>query len=121
MVRNLAALMLVAASVSLPAQEILQNYVSAPVSIRKVEPEYTKEAFEAKLEGSVRMQAVVGIDGTLSEIEIVRWLGGGLDEKAVECARKWRFKPGMKYGEPTPVKVTIEINYRLPRVAPVSK
>jgi len=105
----------------LPAQEILQNHVSPPVAVHKTSPEYTQEAWDAKLEGAVRLQAIVGIDGTLSEIKIVRGLGKGLDEKAVECLQQWRFKPGLKYAVPVPVTATFEVTFRPLQSRPASK
>jgi periplasmic protein TonB len=61
---------------------------------------------------------VVGIDGTPAEIKVVRGLGKGLDEKAVECLRQWRFAPALNHGDPRPMKVTTEVEFRLPQSAP---
>jgi protein TonB len=48
-----------------------------------------------------------------SEIKVVRGLGSGLDEKAVECLQQWRFTPAMRNGEPVPEKASVEINFRI--------
>jgi len=106
-----AALVLIAAAVALQPQEI--SYTTPPKVIRKVQPEYTREARKAKLEGTVILSALVGVDGVPSDIKLVRLLGKGLDEKAAECLRQWRFSPGLSHGEPVPVKVTVEMNFRL--------
>jgi periplasmic protein TonB len=50
----------------------------------------------------------------VTEIKVTRGLGKGLDEKAVECLRKWRFSPATRHGEPVPAKATVEIVFRLP-------
>jgi protein TonB len=95
---------------------------TAPKIIHAAQPEYTAEARDAKLEGAVVVSAVIGVDGVPSEMKVVRGLGKGLDEKAIECAGKWRFKPASNYfGEPSPAKVTLEVNFRLIRVPEENK
>jgi TonB family protein len=110
---KLAFLLLVGAVAALQPQTFPSGNVTQPAVTHKVEPEYTKEATEAKLAGVVILATVVGIDGLPSEIKVVRGLGKGLDEKAVECLQQWRFKPGTRDGEPVSVKATVEINFRL--------
>ena len=60
------------------------------------------------------LSAVIAADGAVTEIKVIRGLGHGLDEKAVECLRKWTFTPATRHGEPVPAKTTVEINFRLP-------
>lgn len=112
---KLAVLILFAAVGSLQPQEISNRISTPPRVSHKVEPEYTKEALDAKLQGTVILSAIVGVDGTPSEIKAVRELGKGLDESAVECVRQWRFIPAVKEGEPIPMKVTIQVSFRLPQ------
>jgi protein TonB len=99
-----------------PVLEKTQTFHSSspPAAVRTVAPEYTKEATEAKLQGDVVLATMIGIDGIPSDIKVVRGLGRGLDEKAVECVQKWRFKPATRNGEPIPMKAQIEVNFRLP-------
>jgi periplasmic protein TonB len=85
-----------------------------PRVVHKSEPEYTKEALEAKLEGFVMLSITVGLDGTAGDIQVVKGLGAGLDEKAVECLKTWRFIPAVRNGEPTAVKARVEIRFMLP-------
>ena len=87
--------------------------VSAPVLIYKVPPEYTEEARKAKYQGTVLLYVEIGPDGTATNIKVQRSLGLGLDEKAVECVKQWRFKPGQKDGQPVAVAATIEVNFRM--------
>ncbi len=63
---------------------------SGPKVIHAARPEYTAEAKDAKLEGAVILTVVVGVDGVPSDMKVLRGLGKGLDEKAVECVAKWR-------------------------------
>ncbi len=87
--------------------------VSAPVLLSKVEPEYTEEARAAKYQGTVLLYIEVGPDGHAHNMKVVRSLGLGLDQKAIEAVSKWNFKPGQKEGQPVAVKATIEVNFRL--------
>jgi periplasmic protein TonB len=103
--------LLVTVGVLLP-QEI--SHRAGPKIVRKVDPEYTREALDAKLQGDVVLSFVIAIDGMPVEIKVVRGLGSGLDEKAVECLQQWRFSPGVRNGEPVPMKASVEINFRLP-------
>jgi len=87
--------------------------VSQPIPIFKPEPEYSEEARKAKFQGTVMLAIVVDTDGKAKNIRVVRPLGMGLDEKAVEAVAKWRFKPGQKDGRPVPVMANVEVNFRL--------
>jgi periplasmic protein TonB len=88
---------------------------SAPAVIHKVAPEYTDQARQQHIEGTVILYTKVGTDGQAHDIRVIRKLGYGLDEKAVECLEQWRFKPGMKDGEAATVPATVEINFHLDR------
>lgn len=109
---RLARVVFVAAAELMYAQEIL--HTAPPRVVRTASPEYTKEGLEAKVEGNVVLTAIVGVDGALSEIHVLRRLGSGLDEKAVECLRRWEFSPATNHGDPISEKVTVEVSFRLP-------
>jgi protein TonB len=87
--------------------------VSAPSVLFKVEPEYSEEARKAKFQGTVVLAIVVDPSGKARDIRVLRPLGLGLDEKAIEAVMKWRFKPGLKDGAAVPVQATVEVNFRL--------
>lgn len=87
--------------------------VSQPSVIFKVDPEYSEEARKAKYSGTVTLAVIVDTEGKAREIHVVKSLGMGLDEKAVEAVEKWKFKPGMKGGLAVNVRATIEVNFRL--------
>ncbi len=89
------------------------NGVSAPRLVKKVEPEYSEEARKAKYQGTVVLAVQVWEDGRAHNINVVRSLGLGLDEKAMEAVRQWRFVPGRKEDKPVKVTATIEVNFRL--------
>jgi TonB family protein len=87
--------------------------VSAPVPIYQPEPEYSEEARKAKWQGTVLLSLVVDESGKAVGIKVMKSLGLGLDQKAIEAVEKWRFKPGMKDGKPVPVMASVEVNFRL--------
>ena len=87
--------------------------VSAPVPVFRPEPEYSEEARKAKWQGAVLLSLIVDENGVPQEIKVVRSLGLGLDQKAIEAVQKWRFKPGLKDGKAVPVTANIEVNFRL--------
>ena len=88
--------------------------ISAPVPINSVEAEFSDEARRAKYQGVCLIQMIVDAQGNPQNPRVVRPLGMGLDEKALEAVRKYRFKPAMKDGRtPVPVMITVEVNFRL--------
>jgi TonB family protein len=84
-----------------------------PKVLSKVDPEYTQEDKDAKVEGSVLLKIVVTSAGTAEDIQVVKSLTPGLDEKAIEAIKKWAFQPGTKDGQAVDVYATIEVNFRL--------
>jgi TonB family protein len=87
--------------------------VTAPSVLFKVEPKYSKQALKAKLDGTVVLYVEVGPDGQPHNMRVVRSLGMGLDEKAIDAVEQWKFRPGYKGGKPVTVAATIEVNFRL--------
>ncbi len=87
--------------------------VSAPTVLYKVDPEYSEEARKAKYSGTVSLLIVVDKEGHARDIKVVKSLGMGLDEKAIEAVQKWKFKPGQNKGEAVAVRALIEVNFRL--------
>jgi TonB family protein len=87
--------------------------VSAPVLIYQVPPEYTPEAKQAKIEGTVLVNLVVNEVGAPEDVHVLRGLGNGLDDKAVEAVKQYKFKPAMEDGTPVPVTLNIEVNFKI--------
>lgn len=87
--------------------------VSQPVLVTKVEPEYSEEARKAKYSGTVLLSIVVDANGMPRDIHVIRPLGLGLDDKAIEAVMKWRFRPALKGGHPVAVQAQVEVNFRL--------
>lgn len=87
--------------------------VSSPRLLYKVEPEYSEEARKAKYQGTVMLAVEVWEDGLAHNIRVLRSLGLGLDEKAVEAVKQWKFSPGKKDGKPVKVAAQIQVSFRL--------
>jgi TonB family protein len=87
--------------------------VTAPALIYKVEPEYSEEARKAKYQGVVVLYVEVEPNGRAQNMRVIQSLGLGLDEKAMEAVKKWRFRPGNKNGKPVTVVATVEVSFRL--------
>ena len=87
--------------------------VSAPRALYAPDPEYSEEARKAKWQGTVVLWVIVGPDGHPRDIRIQRSLGMGLDEKAIEAVRQWKFDPAKKDGQPVAVQINVEVNFRL--------
>jgi TonB family protein len=87
--------------------------VSAPKAIYSPDPEYSEEARKVKHMGTVVLWLVVGPDGRPRDIKVLRTLGLGLDEKAIEAVKNWRFDPAMKDGKPVAVQINVEVNFHL--------
>jgi len=87
--------------------------VSAPVLLQKTEPEYSEEARKAKHQGTVMLYVQIDPSGHATNVKVIKSLGLGLDEKAMEAVAKWKFAPGKKDGKPVTVEATIEVNFRL--------
>lgn len=87
--------------------------VSAPRALYSPDPEFSEEARKAKYMGTVVLWLVVATDGSVRDIRIQRSLGMGLDEKAVEAVRRWRFEPAKKDGIPVAVQVNVEVRFNL--------
>jgi protein TonB len=87
--------------------------VSAPKAIYAPDPEYSEEARKAKYQGTCVLWLVVGPDGRARDIRVARTLGLGLDEKAMEAVKTWKFEPAMKDGKPVAVQINVEVTFRL--------
>ena len=87
--------------------------VSAPQVIHSVDPDFTDEARRSNFQGMASIQLIVDSQGNPQNVRVTRHLGMGLDEKAVEAVRQYRFKPASYQGHPVSVQMIIEVDFRL--------
>ena len=91
------------------------NGVSHPTVLHEEKPKYTAEAMRAKVQGEIELEIVIKEDGTVGEVRVVKSFTNayGLDQAAMDAARKWRFVPGKKGGVPVPTRVPLVLTFRL--------
>ena len=87
--------------------------VSAPKLVYAPDPEFTEKARRAKYQGACVIAVIIDAQGNPERVQVVRHLGMGLDKKAVEAVKQYRFKPAMRLGNPVAVQANIEVNFRL--------
>ncbi|MGH9433627.1 MAG: energy transducer TonB [Terriglobia bacterium] len=87
--------------------------VTEPIAIYEPDPPYSEQARKAKFQGTVVLAIIIDAQGDVRDEQIIKALGLGLDEEAMKTVRTWKFKPAMRNGVPVPVRVTVEISFRL--------
>jgi len=87
--------------------------VSAPQVIHSVQPEFTDDARRANYQGNVSVQLIVDSEGNPQNVRLVSHLGMGLDEKAIEAVKQYRFRPAMYQGHPVAVQILIDVDFHL--------
>jgi TonB family protein len=87
--------------------------VTAPVLTYSVDAEFSKKAKDAKYQGVSVVSLVVDAHGMPRHVHTIRKLGMGLDEKAIEAVRQYKFEPGKRNGKPVAVAITIEVNFHI--------
>ena len=87
--------------------------ISAPEAVSTPDPTYTEEARNAKTQGTCILWLIVDDQGNPRDIRVVRGLGNGLDAKAIEAVKQWRFHPALKDGHPVNVQISVEVGFRL--------
>jgi len=87
--------------------------ITPPMLVFKVEPEFSEEARKAKYQGTVLLAIEVDTNGHARNLRVLRALGLGLDERAIEAVSRWLFRPGVQDGKPVVTSATVEVNFRL--------
>jgi periplasmic protein TonB len=87
--------------------------VTVPEVIFSPEPSFSDEARKAKFQGIVLLMVVVGKDGRVYNIQVRQSHGMGLDEKAIEAVRNWRFGPGTFEGQPVATQIAVQVDFQL--------
>ena len=89
--------------------------INPPQLVKRVQPSYTEEAHAQKVQGEVLLEAIIGKDGKIGDVRILRGLGAGLNQQAIECVRQWVFDPAtlIRTGEPVDVFAEIVVSFTL--------
>jgi protein TonB len=87
--------------------------VTQPVLLFRKDPEYSEEARKAKFQGTVELGIVVNAAGQVTNVRVLRSVGLGLDERAIDAVRQWKFRAGTMDGKPVSTRAVVEVNFRL--------
>jgi len=87
--------------------------IEPPTLVKEVKPAYTDDARRRSIEGNVVLEIVVRRDGSVGNLRVLRSLGAGLDEKALDAVRQWRFGPARRQGAPVDVVVEVSVEFSL--------
>jgi TonB family protein len=87
--------------------------ITPPGLLREVKPDYTEEARRRGVEGDVLLEIVVRKDGGVGEVKVLQGLTGGLDQRAIDAVRQWRFSPAHRFGTPVDVIVEVAVQFKL--------
>jgi len=87
--------------------------IEPPRLLREVKATYTEEARRRGLTGDVLLEIVVRRDGSVGDVSVVRALGAGLEQRAIEAVRQWRFTPARRHGTPVDVIVEVAVEFTL--------
>jgi protein TonB len=80
---------------------------------REVKPDYTEEARRRGVSGDVVLEIVVRSDGSVGSVKVLQGLDRGLDQRAIDAVRQWRFSPARRFGTPVDVVVEIAVEFKL--------
>jgi len=87
--------------------------ITPPSIQREVKPDYTEEGRRRNIEGDVVLEIVVRSDGTVGSVKLLSGLGAGLDQRAIDAVRQWRFNPAHRYGTPVDVIVEVAVEFKM--------
>jgi len=94
-------------------ETIRDNCLSAPRVISSPPPTYSEEARKAKIEGDCFVSIAVDDKGNLTDLHVIKSLGMGLDLRAIDAVRTWKFEPAYKNGKPVAAKLTVQVSFHL--------
>jgi protein TonB len=87
--------------------------ITPPSLLREVRPDYTEDGRRRNIEGDVVLEIVVRRDGTVGDVKLLQGLGAGLDQRAIDAVRQWRFSPARRLGAPVDVIVEVAVEFKL--------
>jgi protein TonB len=99
--------------VGVSGQAHILGSIVAPILLTKIDPEYSDEARRARVQGIVMLHIDVDAHGRPQNIKVVQGLGLGLDQRAVDAVRQWKFKPGTSNGKPAVTSAEVQVTFRL--------
>ncbi|MBP6824272.1 MAG: energy transducer TonB [Acidobacteria bacterium] len=105
----------IAPTIEVLTDDLAETGVERPFFFQRIKPDYTEQADLANVTATVELEAVFRADGTVGEVEVVKWAGFGLDESAVATVKKLRFKSAERNGKKLTLKGLVRYNFRRPQ------
>ena len=87
--------------------------ITAPILVNEVLPEYSEEGRKARFQGTVVLNTIIREDGSVQVMRIVRGIGFGLDQNAINAVLQWKFKPARRNGKPVAAFMNVEVSFNL--------
>ncbi len=87
--------------------------IAAPTIVHEVKPDYTEDGRRRGIEGDVVVEIIVRSDGSVGSVKLLSGLGAGLDQRAMDAVKQWRFNPATRYGTPVDVIVEVAVEFKL--------
>lgn len=87
--------------------------IEPPRLQREVKADYTEDARQRGISGDVVLEIIVRRDGSVGDVKILQGLAGGLNDRAVQAVRQWRFAPARRQGAPVDVVVEVAVEFKL--------
>jgi protein TonB len=87
--------------------------ITPPAIVREVKPDYTEEARRRGVAGDVVLEIIVRADGSVGNVRLLQGLGSGLDQRAIDAVKQWRFSPARRFGTPVDVVVEVAVEFKL--------
>jgi TonB family protein len=87
--------------------------ITPPRLLQEIKAEYTDDARRAGITGEVVLEIVVRRDGSVGDVKLLHGLGGGLNDRARQAVKQWRFSPATRQGTPVDVIVEVGVNFKL--------
>ena len=98
---------------TLPGVNQVKDGITAPRAIYQPDPEYSEEGRKAKYQGTAILGLTIGGEGLPYDVCVLNSLGFGLDERAIEAVKHWKFEPGVKDGHPVPLRLSVEVDFHI--------
>ena len=95
------------------APSAIDAEVHKPTKLEARPPQYTERARQARVQGTIVVQAIIDAEGQVDQVQVLRGQPLGLSGAAVEAISAWRFKPATRDGRPVPVYYNLTVNFRL--------
>ena len=93
----------------------LGGNLKPPMKLHDVRPRYRQALIDANVEGSILLQARIGVDGKVQEVEVVSPVNADLEDEAIAAVSQWEFSPTYLNCEPIEVRMYVTVSFKIER------